>query len=739
MSVAIDGHKSTANFEVSSFSAYRSPMEHLSDELRLLDLRLQKELCRKMKLQASTGSETAGLFVAAEEIYSTLSSGADDNENKKDHSEIDDLDQMIGTLEKEISIRLSNTKESGIIFPLMRLSEIFGLTQFEQSVIIAALAPDLDKKYERTYAYFNDDLNKKAPSIDMLFNIFLSDPEEKMDTRKSFSEQAALFRFNLLNFVTNHDEEGFLSSRLKIDSGIKTFLLGDSSFHSKICDLAEITYPEQIPFRSSALQHIKAELENALTAWMKGDTKSTVIWLYGKAENEKNTIMQSLCSDLEFPVILVDLEEIAASDNPKRNLKLVFREAVLKSALLLLSSGDKLCGNDENSCLLRRLFFKSLTEYAWIAFICAEKMWVPDSLDERSNWFPVEVKLPDYEGRQRIWSDALKEMNVSSSDIDALSGRYNFNESHIRKVAAYAKIIGRDNAITLDVLSNSCKILSTQQLSKYTKKITPNYSWDDLVLPKDKLCHLKEMCGFIKNKHIVYYEWGFDKKLALGRGLNMLFSGSSGTGKTMTADIIASELQLELYKTDLSSLVSKYIGETEKNLNRIFKETSFGNAILFFDEADALFGKRSEVKDAHDRYANMETNYLLQKIEEHEGVVILATNFSQNIDEAFLRRMHFSVDFPFPTDEMREQMWKKIFPADAPLSGEIDYKYLSETIMVAGGNIRNLALSSAYFAADESSGIGMRHIMHAAKREYQKLGKPFLKTDFEKYWDLLEQ
>jgi SpoVK/Ycf46/Vps4 family AAA+-type ATPase len=269
--------------------------------------------------------------------------------------------------------------------------------------------------------------------------------------------------------------------------------------------------------------------------------------------------------------------------------------------------------------------------------------------------------------------------------------------------------------------------------------VTPHYQWDDIVLPADKIGQLREICSYVRHKHIVHFQWGFQKKLALGRGLNALFSGPSGTGKTMTADIIANDLGLEMYKVDLSTVVSKYVGETEKNLSRIFRETSSGNAILFFDEADALFGKRTEVKDAHDRYANIEINYLLQKMEEHEGIVILATNLSKNLDDAFLRRMHFAVDFPFPDDRQRELIWRKIFPPSAPLHDDIDYVFLSERLKIAGGNIRNIALTAALYAAEESSAIEMRHIILSARRELQKMGKLCVRSDFGQFYHLIEE
>jgi SpoVK/Ycf46/Vps4 family AAA+-type ATPase len=231
------------------------------------------------------------------------------------------------------------------------------------------------------------------------------------------------------------------------------------------------------------------------------------------------------------------------------------------------------------------------------------------------------------------------------------------------------------------------------------------------------------MCDQMKYRHIVLGEWGFDRKLSMGKGLNALFAGPSGTGKTMGAEVVALDLGLDLYKIDLSTVMSKYVGETEKNLERIFRAARNSNAILFFDEADALFGKRSEVRDAHDRYANVEISYLLQRMEEYDGLVILTSNLSQNMDEAFVRRMHFTVEFPYPEVEDRQRIWEIVFPQQAPLTDEIDFAALAARYRLTGGNIRNIALTAAFLAARDGGVIDMQHLLWATRREFQKMGR----------------
>jgi SpoVK/Ycf46/Vps4 family AAA+-type ATPase len=261
-------------------------------------------------------------------------------------------------------------------------------------------------------------------------------------------------------------------------------------------------------------------------------------------------------------------------------------------------------------------------------------------------------------------------------------------------------------------------------------KIEPRHGWEDIVLPEYKLTQLKEICSQARHRYRVFGEWGFDRKLSHGKGLSALFSGPPGTGKTMAAEVIAHDLQMDLYKVDLSSVVSKYIGETEKNLSRIFHEAETGNAILFFDEADALFGKRTEVSDAHDRYANIEISYLLQKMEEYEGIVILATNLRENMDEAFTRRIRFIIEFPFPDEASRLRIWQTHFPKEAPVSEEIDYEYLSRQFKIAGGNIKNIVLNSAFLAAGDGSVIRMEHILRGTQREFEKMGKLWGEQNF---------
>ena len=257
------------------------------------------------------------------------------------------------------------------------------------------------------------------------------------------------------------------------------------------------------------------------------------------------------------------------------------------------------------------------------------------------------------------------------------------------------------------------------------------------MVPERQLELLQSISAYLRHRDRVLSDWGYERSVARTQGLKVLFAGESGTGKTMAAQVLAAELGLELFRVDLATIVSKYIGETEKNLDRIFGAAEGSNAILFFDEADALFGKRSEVSDSHDRYANIEVAYLLQKMEGYAGAVILATNFRRNIDDAFVRRLDFVIDFPFPEAEDRKRIWRLLLPPEAPLGDDIDIEFLATQFKLSGGGIRNCSLSAAFQAADDDGVIGMRHLVRAVALEYGKQGRLTLEADFERFHELI--
>jgi SpoVK/Ycf46/Vps4 family AAA+-type ATPase len=310
-------------------------------------------------------------------------------------------------------------------------------------------------------------------------------------------------------------------------------------------------------------------------------------------------------------------------------------------------------------------------------------------------------------------------------DAVELASRYTLTSGQIRDAvaSAYNRAMQRGHPIEMEDLFAGARFHSEVQLVDMARKIAPRYDWDDIILPPDQVQILRELVATVRGRSKVLEEWGLGQKLVSSAGVMVLFAGPPGTGKTMAAEVIAKDLGLDLYKIDLSNMVSKYIGETEKNLEKVFNEAQSSNAILFFDEADAIFGKRSGVKDARDRYANIEVSYLLQRMEVYDGVTILATNLRSNIDEAFLRRLQFAIDIPFPDEKDRLRIWQTLFPPNVPRSDDINLEEMARRFKLAGGNIRNILVSAAYLAANDGDKVTMAHLMHGTRRELQKMGR----------------
>jgi SpoVK/Ycf46/Vps4 family AAA+-type ATPase len=443
----------------------------------------------------------------------------------------------------------------------------------------------------------------------------------------------------------------------------------------------------------------------------------------------KEDIAEAVCKEIGVPILVIDLRAMLNSGiSFEEGIDLAIREGNIMPAALFFKNCEIFVNSETDHTYQLNYFISALDSYSWLAFIDTETSPGFHGKFYKSKYFELEMTLPEYEERKKIWEMNLTGINFDQNiDIKEISGKFLLNVGQIKDAVNTASTIAlwRDPTnplITKDDIVNACHLHSSQRLKDLAVRIKTRYKWEDIILPQGLVNSLKDIVNMVKYRHIVYEEWGFNKKLSLGKGICALFYGEPGTGKTMASDIIANELSMELYKIDISSIVSKYIGETEKNLNKIFEEARLSNAVLFFDEADALFGKRTEVKDSHDRYSNIEVSYLLQKIDEYTGIVIMATNFFKNIDEAFERRIHFILNFPAPDENSRLHIWKKIFPDIAPLAKDINFDSLAKKIRINGGNIKNIALASAFFAAEGGSIITMEHIVKACKREYEKIG-----------------
>ena len=411
---------------------------------------------------------------------------------------------------------------------------------------------------------------------------------------------------------------------------------------------------------------------------------------------------------------------VAAADLPQGSVELESfvtlweREAVLLPGALLVQCGD---------ATIPAAALTLLELVHGTAFIAAR-----ERPRLRRATLHYEVLKPEAAEQKRLWQRALAP-NAGTLDgtLDAVAAQFRLSAEAIGRAASAIgeRVAAGESAA--DALWRTCRSNGRQRLDDLAQRILPGASWDDLVLPEQQLGALRQMAAQVRRRIRVYDEWGFGRRGARGLGVSALFSGESGTGKTLAAEVLASELHLDLYRIDLSAVVNKYIGETEKNLRRVFDAAEDTGAILLFDEADALFGKRSEVKDSHDRYANIEVSYLLQRMEAYRGLAILTTNLKSALDPAFQRRLRFVVHFPFPDAVQREEIWRRAFPAKTPTEA-LDFTKLAR-LHVAGGAVRNIALNAAFLAADADQPVTMGHLLAAAQAESAKLERPLSPTE----------
>jgi SpoVK/Ycf46/Vps4 family AAA+-type ATPase len=613
---------------------------------------------------------------------------------------------------------------------LGRLARAFALEPFDLDVVLVALAPELDLRYERLYAYLQDDVTRRRTSVDLTLNLLCADAADKLAARARFAPDAPLRRHRIVELVVDPDRpaQPVLAQSLALDDQIVRAVLGERSLDARLVGCARLVSDPRDTLGDvpEAADRARSVVPLARAALAEG--RPLRLSFEGRPGSGRSRAAEALAAALGLPLLAADLGRVLepAADAASR-LALLVREARLQGALLFLGDLDALRA-PERSTELEQLL-RELHDHPGIVVLAGAQRFAPTRTAGRrrpAGLVTVEFPLPDARARLAHWEARLAGVatTASASTIGELGSRFRLTPGQIADAVAAAG--ERAAAPTPDDLFAAARTQSGDGLAALARKVTPRRTFADIVLPRDRLAQLVEVCNAVRHRSLVYDEWGFDERLSLGKGLNVLFAGPSGTGKTLAAEILAHELGLELYTIDLSAVVSKYVGETEKNLARIFAEAETASAILFFDEADALFGKRSEVKDAHDRYANIEIGYLLQRMEEYDGTVVLATNLSRNMDEAFVRRMHFTIEFPLPDEDDRLRIWRAVWPEATPLDPGVDLAVLAHRFELAGGHIRNIAVAGAFLAAADGRVVTMEHLLHATRREYQKLGQVVL-------------
>lgn len=608
----------------------------------------------------------------------------------------------------EIELQDPATQFSTHPFDLICIA--FGLSKFESQILLLCAGVEFDYSVGQLCATLQRDSRKVRPTFNLALAV-LEDPHWS-----AFTPSAPLRYWRLIELGPG---DTLTSSPLRIDERVLHQILGVSNLDERLRGRVEpvLSWCE-LPY-----SHLR--LVNAIVGLFSKNSYSLgppAIQLWGDDAEDKRSIANAVCAKLGMVLHIIQSSAIPNDPSERDGLICLWeREAFLTSTALLVDCDDL----ESREIGLSAIHF--IERVRGILMVSSRQ---PLRL-YRKNIFRFEVNRPQIEEQIDLWKSSLGSIsNELDGQLKAISTQFNLGIEGI-KVASAEVLSGQiDDYFSSSsskedlgsLLWYACRRQARSKVDNIAQRIRPVAIWKDLVLPSQQLQILQEITAHVKQRYKVYNEWGFSTKSSSGFGISALFAGESGTGKTMAAEVLANDLGLDLYRIDLSQVVSKYIGETEKNLRKVFNASEDGGAILLFDEADALFGKRSEVKDSHDRYANIEISYLLQRMEAYRGLAILTTNMRSALDKAFLRRIRFVVHFPFPGPGEREMIWRRMFPESTPTK-DLDFEKLAR-LNVAGGNIRNIALYGAFLAAGASEPVRMEHLRRAAQVEFAKMERP---------------
>jgi ATPase family associated with various cellular activities (AAA) len=596
---------------------------------------------------------------------------------------------------------------------LVSLSKRLGLSSFEQQVLLLCVGTELDTSLAGLCARAQGDPQRAYPTFALAFSIF-DDP-----AWEALSPERPLRHWRLLE-INQPNGQALTTSPLRADERIVNYAKGLNYLDDRIVPLLtplrqDVNAPSLPTSHSSIVEKVVSHVQQVAAGSLP------IIHLLGGDPASKYLIATHIAGNLGLKVFRLSTALLPSLASDLEMLtRLWQRETLLLPIALYLdtqSSSEAPAGSAASPLV------RLLERIEGVTFLDTQDAW-PGLM--RST-LPVDVAKPSAAEQTAAWQKALGDSAAKSPSL--LSAQFNLSLATLHEVAQRA--ISRkdsDPRDLHDLLWEGCVASTSPRLDSLAQRIEPKATWDDIVLPAAENNLLHQIAEQVGERATVYGKWGFGARMSRGLGISALFAGESGTGKTMAAEVLANHLRLNLYRIDLSAVVSKYIGETEKNLRRLFDAAEDGGAILFFDEADALFGKRSEVKDSHDRFANIEINYLLQRMEAYRGLAILATNMKSALDAAFLRRLRFVVNFPFPGLTERKAIWQKVFPSDTP-TGVLDWDRLAR-LNLTGGHIHNIALNAAFRAAHASESVSMPLVLDAARTELRKLERPINEMDF---------
>ena len=609
---------------------------------------------------------------------------------------------------------------------LRHLARSFGLIPADVDILLVAMAPDLDSRFEKLYGYLNDDVTRRRATVGLALELADLPPLDSA-IRARVLPGSPMVDGGLL--ILEESDRPFLTRSLRVPDRVTAHLLGGDEPETGLLHCLADLPP--LPERAGPDEQAVAR---ALGSGAR------LIHLHEKPGAASRMAAVVALREAGLGAVVLDLHRLAPDEDIGALAQVASREARLRGAGLVAGPLEVLTTADQGVAGAKSKAAAAVRHLAEVP--------CPVLLYSRGTWDPawsrgvaVQVEAPslNHDEREAAWRVLLDGAAAPDLDPAASTAHFRLAPEHIMRATSAARFQAtlHGGPVRELELRAGARAQNAAGLEHLARRIEPKVGWKDLVLPPLVFSHLHELAARARNRPKVLEEWGLRPGGGRGRGIAALFAGDSGTGKTMSAEVVAYELGLDLYTVNLATVVDKYVGETEKNLERIFSEADGVNGVLLFDEADALFGKRSEVKDAHDRYANIEVAYLLQRMETFDGLAILSTNLRANVDEAFARRLDSVVDFPMPEPPYRRVLWDVSLGQHIPRSPDVDLDFLAERFELSGGNIRSIALTAAYMAAESGVEVTMTDLVRATAREYRKLGRLIVRQEFGEYHDLV--
>jgi hypothetical protein len=620
----------------------------------------------------------------------------------------------------------------GVLPPLDALRDTLDLTAFELEAVLLCLAPEIDRAYERIYAFILDDLNRRYPCLELLASLTAESRHACIERRHALSRSGRLHRCGII--VPLGDPPTELRREFRLGPGVFDFLtgvgVGMSVLFRDRLDVAVPTYAVAPP------QVTDIEFARLRDFLMKGGVRVLGIW--GPRQHGGHELTLALAAAMQRPLRRIEKPDSGAPLPGARHLMHEqMRVAACLGAAIWFEANS---GDDPSNSITDDILAETFANSPVPVIITGENPWRPQQLFRADIYAEVELAEPALRMRELLWSRHFPDL--SKQEIDGLAFRYRLSGRDIESVSAVARTHARlaGNGVADPVARHvpaACTVITRRSSSHFATVVQPRRSADDLILPEQLHAQIVEVATFFRLQSRVDEDWGFGR-LASGPGMKALFTGDPGTGKTLAAEVIAGLLGLPLCKVDLARVVSKWVGETEKNLEEAFRGAEDSHSVLFFDEAESLFGRRGEVQHGTDRYANLEVSYLLQRLESSRGLVILASNAKDQIDSAFIRRFQVVMHFPRPDVPERQRLWRRAFPSTAPLDAEVDLDTLAKLEMT-GAAIVGAAHTAALLAADAgSSMISMTHLIRATARQYRRESRVLTPADLGPYRALLQ-